>query len=107
MSEDRCVWLAQCVCPAGHTIMAVANEADGLADAKANCVDPLEHQVKKFVRDDRIENKCGMCGAMFWTWRICLTRTEFATMGEAALPLIRAERRQQKLREQHDRRRLV
>lgn len=88
-SEERCVWLAQCVCENNHSIMAYANEAEGLSDAKNNVVDPLHQRITDFIRGHNIEPTCAVCGGHYQKWRYCLQRTVFATMAEAR-PKLRA-----------------
>lgn len=89
MTEERCVWLAQCVCPNGHCIRAYANEAETLSEAKAEVVDPLHQNVTDQLRDDFIKPTCAVCGAHANTWRFNVSRTRFSTMAEA-MPHLRA-----------------
>lgn len=103
MTEERCVWLAQCVCPNGHTILALANEADTLSDAKSEVVDPLHQQVMDLLREGRIEPTCGMCDAHFSKWRFNVARTRFPTIAEAVPYLKDAEAKDQIRRTQQDR----
>lgn len=91
--EERCVWLAQCVCPNGHTIMAYANEAQGLLDAKQSVVDRLhQHMIDRF-RDGTIALTCFVCKAHRDQWRFCVARTPYATMVEAQPHFDAVERR--------------
>lgn len=89
-SEERCVWLAQCVCPNGHCIRAYANEAGSVTEAKHDVVDVLHQNIIDFLRGHNIEPTCGACDARASTWRFCVSRTRFATMAEAEPHLLRA-----------------
>lgn len=83
------VWIAQCLCPDRHTIMAAAGEATDQADATEHIRDPLARAVGAAVETSAINPWCGICHAKFETWDVELGRTQFATMAEASPSLKR------------------
>lgn len=84
MSDESCVWLAQCLCPSRHCIAATAAEADSLGAATPDVLDPLRVAVAKLLRSGAINPWCGLCRAEAATWRYEIGRTRFRTMAEAA-----------------------
>lgn len=97
MSEERCVWLAQCVCPNLHCIRAYANEAGSLVEAKQDVVEPLAQNISELLNSHAISPTCAICGAHAKTWRFKAQRTRFATMVEAMPYLKAAEEQETKL----------
>lgn len=102
MSEERCVWLAQCVCPYGHTIMVYANEAAGLKEAKQDVIEPLVQKIMGCLNDHSIEPTCAICEAKADTWRFCVARTPFLTMAEAHPHLMEARMREMEMQRRED-----
>lgn len=88
------VWIAQCLCPDRHCILAVSGEAEGVADATTEILDPLRAQVSALVKTGAINPWCGICRAADVTWRYELGRTRFRTMEEAR-PELEASQREQ------------
>jgi len=87
---ERRVWIAQCLCPSRHCIMAAADEADNEAAAQA-IKSRLRRQVVELLRSETINPWCGICDAKRPTWKYELGRTTFATMNEAAPHLVGLE----------------
>jgi hypothetical protein len=81
------VWLAQCLCPQRHTIMAAAGEADE-DDAEAEILEPLKLQVATALTDGLINPWCQLCKAVASDWTCEVGRTRFRTMAEAT-PVLR------------------
>ena len=87
------VWIAQCLCPDRHCILAAAGVAEGRAEAAA---------IERTLRDNvagllarRVLNPwCGLCRAPITSWAYELGRTRWRTMAEAKLALEEAERKQ-------------
>jgi hypothetical protein len=88
------VWIAQCLCPQRHCIMATAGQADDLRAATLKLLDPLRDAVGDALRADAINPWCGLCNARQETWRYELGRTRFATMAEARPALLESEANQ-------------
>jgi hypothetical protein len=88
------VWIAQCLCPARHCVLATAGEAASEAAAKETIVDPLRAQVAEALKSGVINPWCGLCNARAETWRYDLGRTRFRSMDEAAPELLRIEAEQ-------------
>jgi hypothetical protein len=89
MSERR-VWIAQCLCPEMHCIMAAADEADSDADAETIRAE-LRGQVTDLLKLRALNSWCGICGAKSATWKYELDRTRFRTMADAAQTLARLQ----------------
>lgn len=90
MSERR-VWVAQCLCPQQHAILAASAEADSEEAAQAISRLLREH-VTKLLHDGLFNAWCGICHAASKTWRYELGRTRFVTMADAESELRRLER---------------
>lgn len=82
------VWIAQCLCPQRHAILAVADVAATAAEAN-KIVTALHKQVEGML-NGALNPWCGLCGARNDTWHIEVGRTQWRTL-EEALPHIRAE----------------
>lgn len=80
---SRRVWIAQCLCPGRHAIMAAGGEARSAGEAEAKVRQPLREQVTVLLREKAINPWCAMCGAQAETWVFEVGRTKFATMAEA------------------------
>lgn len=89
------VWIAQCLCPSRHAILATAGEATNENEAKANVRAPLIEQVESLLRAKAINPWCGICGARQETWTYELGRTPFTTLEEATPKLSESEREQE------------
>jgi hypothetical protein len=96
--NERRVWVAQCLCPDRHCIVAAANEANSEAEAQEITVQ-LRRQVTELLRSGAINPWCGICGAKRATWKYELGRTMFATIHEASPHLARLERENATARE--------
>jgi hypothetical protein len=77
------VWIAQCLCPQRHCILAAADEAAGESDARATILSPLRERVAMLIADRAINPRCGICGATAETWTYEVGRTRWATLVEA------------------------
>lgn len=87
------VWIAQCLCPERHAIMAVSGEADNAEDA-ADITWALREKVEELLHSRAINPWCGLCNALSFTWRYELGLTRFRTMEEATAELRRNEAEQ-------------
>lgn len=93
------VWLAQCLCPHRHAILAAAHVADDEEDAEARVRQPLQAQVEAMLAAGAINPWCGLCQAPVATWRYELTGTAFRSLREAMPALRYSEREQAIIRE--------
>lgn len=89
MADERRVWIAQCLCPDRHCILAAADEAETEQEA-IGIRTRLHDQVVSLVRSGAINPWCGLCNAAQSTWHFEVGRTRWRTMAEA-LPAMRAE----------------
>jgi hypothetical protein len=88
------VWIAQCLCPSRHAILAAVGEADDEQTAGKEIRAPLTETVADMLEDGVINRWCGLCGAKPETWHFEVARTPFATVEEAAPFLALSEARQ-------------
>lgn len=91
MAERR-VWIAQCLCPQRHCILAVTCEAETLGEAEASKA-LLDTTITTLIHDGTLNPWCALCRAPATDWTIDVNRTRFATQAEAepALRKIQAE----------------
>jgi hypothetical protein len=82
------VWIAQCLCPARHAILAAAGECDSEAEAIKLVRAPLTETIADLLELQQLNPWCGLCNAHAETWIVELGRTRFATMAEAE-PMLR------------------
>jgi hypothetical protein len=88
MSDDQSrVWIAQCLCPQRHAILAAAGVAHDRADAELTVLGPLIGRVRKLCTDEIINPWCGLCKAPEADWRYEVGRTRFTSMAEAETTL--------------------
>jgi hypothetical protein len=82
------VWIAQCLCPSRHAILACAGECDDEAEAIRRVRAPLTETVSDLIALGQLNPWCGLCNAKSETWifEVCCTR--FANMAEAE-PILR------------------
>ena len=88
------VWIARCLCPARHCVLASAGEAENEAAAEATVAGPLRAQVAEVLKSGVINPWCGLCNARAETWRYDIARTRFRSMEEAAPELLQIEAEQ-------------
>jgi hypothetical protein len=94
MSEQR-VWIAQCLCPQRHCILAGSGIASDAAEAARLVEVPLRRDLERMTGPGGGVNPwCGLCHAKADTWRYELGRTAYRTMAEAVPALLRAEAEQ-------------
>ena len=93
MPEPR-VWIAQCLCPERHCILAAVDVAEDRRAAVMRISEPLRKAVHEGVSSGVMNPWCGLCGARRETWSIDLGRTAWSTL-EEALPMIRQLEQQQ------------
>lgn len=55
-AEQR-VWIAQCLCPSRHTILAAAGEANSAGEAETKVRAPLREQLAELLRDKVLNRK--------------------------------------------------
>jgi hypothetical protein len=77
------VWIAQCLCPMRHAILAASGEAADEAEAIKEFRNPLAEGIALALRIGVLNPWCSICNAKPETWDIELGRTSFATMAEA------------------------
>jgi hypothetical protein len=88
------IWIAQCLCPARHCMMATAGEADSEAEAQAEVRQPLRRLVASLLLDGALNQWCGLCGAHRATWKYEVARSRYRTREEAVPELKRLEAEQ-------------
>lgn len=76
------VWIAQCLCPQRHAILAAARECEGAGEA-AILRDELRDQVGEFVTDGILNPRCGLCHAPQTDWSFDLQETAWVSLAEA------------------------
>ena len=87
------VWIAQCLCPKRHAILAAANEADDRSEAEA-LIPQLRERVVALLADGTFNPWCGPCRSPSDAWTYELARTSFRSMEEAVPALRRSEAEQ-------------
>lgn len=92
--SDTKVWIAQCLCPQRHAILASAGEAENRRDAEENLARPLEAHIQYLFSIKFMDRWCGLCRAPADSWRYEVNRTRFRSMEEAAPALKQSEREQ-------------
>jgi len=93
MSETR-VWIAQCLCPDRHAILAASGEADSEPAAMSTIAWPLREAIEAALHTGVLNPWCGLCKAGSETWRYEVGRTRYRTMAEAENPLRENEAKQ-------------
>jgi hypothetical protein len=88
------VWVAQCLCPDRHCILAATGVADSAEAASADIAWPLREAVEKALQAALLNPWCGLCHAPPHEWRYEVGRTRFSTLEEAAPLLQRLEAEQ-------------
>jgi hypothetical protein len=88
------VWIAQCLCPQRHCIMAAADEAESQTIAERTVLAELRRKVADMLADNVLNPWCGLCRAPHSTWRYEVGRTSFATLPEALPSLLEKEAEQ-------------
>lgn len=64
------VWVARCVCPSGHEILALCDAADGQEEAAAKIQAPLRGLVQEWIRRGVLASWCSKCGSRRWNYEI-------------------------------------
>lgn len=82
-NHERRVWIAQCLCPDRHCILAALGEADSPEDAETEVAAKLRRQVAELVKQGAINPWCAICGARQPSWRVETGRTRWRTLPEA------------------------
>ena len=88
------VWIAQCLCPGRHTIMASAGEAEDAEAAEEQIAAPLREAISDALRVGVMNPWCGLCKAGSETWHYEIGRTRFRTIEEAT-PALRQNEAEQ------------
>lgn len=83
------VWIAQCLCPDRHAILANAGEAETEQEAEQQ-ITTLRETIAVLLDADFINPWCGICNAKPETWHYEVRRTPFETMAEA-MPALQVE----------------
>jgi hypothetical protein len=97
--DARRVWIAQCLCPQRHAILAATNEADDRSEAEATLIAQLRTHVRRMIGSGTINPWCGLCKAPVESWRYELGRTPYRSIEEAEPSLRQSERAQAAVRE--------
>lgn len=92
------VWIAQCLCPRRHAILAASGVAEDQPTAEESLVKPLRTHVTRMIGSGTINPWCGLCRAPLESWRYELGRTRFTSMEEAEPHLRQSEREQSEVR---------
>lgn len=92
------VWVAQCLCPARHCIIASAGEAESVGAATVVVLDALQEAVEAAMANGSLNPWCGICRAEAETWQYELARTRYRSMQEAMPHLREAEEQQAVIR---------
>ncbi len=85
------VWIAQCLCPRRHCILAAVDQIEGgtgEAERVVVIVDTLQAQVEGLIANQTLNPWCGLCKAPASDWHYEVGPTRWATMAEA-LPTLR------------------
>lgn len=91
-STETRVWIAQCLCPDRHCILAATGEASSEAEAIREIRTPLRRAITELLRGGVLNGECGLCGAKRTTWHYEIGRTPFTSLEEAQ-PAIQAMER--------------
>lgn len=86
------VYLAQCLCPQRHAMMASAGEAADQAEAETEVLQPLREAVALLQSTEVMNPWCSLCNAPASSWTYELRRTRWRTMAEAEPHLREQER---------------
>lgn len=92
------VWIAQCLCPQRHAILAASGEAEDQASAEETLIKPLRRHVERMIGSGTFNPWCGLCRAPMESWRYEVGRTRFCSMAEAEPALRENERAQAMIR---------
>jgi hypothetical protein len=76
------VWIAQCLCPDRHCIVAAADEAESRMAAEY-ILQVLRRQVTDLVKNGTLNPYCGICEAPSAQWHYEVARTRFETLANA------------------------
>lgn len=90
------VWIAQCLCPDRHCIMANAGEANSAGEAAA-LVGQLREAIDKGVASKWMNPWCALCHAEMSTWTYETGRTRFGSMILAMSALKQSEADQRRV----------
>lgn len=90
------VWIAQCLCPQRHCIMAAAGEAADADAADQTVGTELREQVAALLQSGAVNPWCGLCRSPVESWHYELGRTPFRSLAEA-MPALRQEEEKQRL----------
>jgi hypothetical protein len=87
------VWIAQCLCPQRHCILATAGEAQDQdrREAKAKIEGPLHERVAAELAAGVLNPWCDLCRSPATSWTYELGRTRFRTMAQAKPELEKLE----------------
>lgn len=91
MADETRVWVAQCLCPERHAIMAAAGEAAGPGDAEHKIARPLREKIEELLADDVLNPWCGICRAPRATWKWEIGRTRWTSLAEIKPELEKVE----------------
>src|SRR5262245_24072905 len=94
MTLETRVWLAQCLCPQRHCIMAAAAEAGTEEVAREAALEPLRMAIEAALCSFKLNPWCGICEAPAQQWTFEIGRTPYHSLAEAKAPLEEEERKQ-------------
>ncbi len=88
------VWIAQCLCPERHCIMAAATTAETEREARDAVLRPLRNAINQVLAIGAMNPWCALCGAEQPKWTFELGVTAWSNLEEANKELRRAEAEQ-------------
>ena len=84
------VWIAQCLCPARHAILAAVDECPTPAHV-ARLESSLRARVTEWIKNKTLNPWCGICHAPVGRWRYEVGRSKFASYAEAQAAMKKTE----------------
>jgi hypothetical protein len=85
------VWIAQCLCPQRHCILAAAGQAQTKRKAEEVVMALLKERIAEMIKSAAVNPWCGICYAPAESWHYEVGRTPFARMQDAMGDLERTE----------------
>lgn len=91
--RGQAVWIAQCLCPERHCVLAAAAVAASAEEAQTIAA-ALKKTVAETVANGIIDPWCGLCLAPRESWHIEVARTRWRDLADARAALEECEREQ-------------
>jgi hypothetical protein len=80
--NEKRVYLVQCLCPAGHCILAAAFVGDGAAERQRIAAKTLQGRIPRLVAKRRLNPWCGICHAALDDCRFAVGPTIYRTWAD-------------------------